>query len=283
MVPNQRQNPSSAMSGGMGFEIAIAVIGAVVFTAVGVVYAGAWLAVRFTGGHVSGGLTELLAVVGRLAKRPGEPTAAWGASASGLPSAAVYWTCTALVLIVAVGMAAAAVWLVRRSGRPSRERLGVAVEARIARPGDVRPLVVGSSVPPQGRMLLGRLAKRGPMLATEDRERHPLAGRRAGRQGDRGSVALIGPTRSGKTVLAAGGIIAWDGPVIALSVKRDLYDATAAARARRGDIAVFDPSGVTGLPTARWTPLRGDHIDLGGGARRAGIGAGDPDERRVGR
>ena len=88
------------------------------------------------------------------------------------------------------------------------------------------------------------------------------------RQGDRGSVALIGPTRSGKTVLASAGIIAWDGPVIALSVKRDLYDATAAARAKRGDIAVFDPSSVTGLPTARWTPLRA--ITTTSGAARAG-------------
>ena len=54
------------------------------------------------------------------------------------------------------------------------------------------------------------------------------------RQGDRGSVALIGPTRSGKTVLASAAIVGWDGPVVALSVKRDLYDATAAARADAG-------------------------------------------------
>ncbi|HRD99928.1 MAG TPA: hypothetical protein PLV68_01445, partial [Ilumatobacteraceae bacterium] len=40
-----------------------------------------------------------------------------------------------------------------------------------------------------------------------------------------------------------------------MSVKRDLYDTTVAARAAKGDIAVFDPGGVTGLPTARWSPL----------------------------
>lgn len=133
----------------------------------------------------------------------------------------------------------------------------------------MRPLVVARSVPPPARLLLGRHAPRGPLLATEDRECHPLRGRKAKRaQGDRGSVALIGPTRAGKTVLASAGIIGWDGPVVALSVKRDLYDATAAARAARGEVAVFDPGGVTGLPTARWTPLR--EVTTTSGALRAG-------------
>jgi type IV secretion system protein VirD4 len=116
-------------------------------------------------------------------------------------------------------------------------------------------------------MLLGRAAPRGPLLATEDRARHPLRRRWSAVQGDRGSVALIGPTRSGKTVLVSAGIVAWDGPVVALSVKRDLYNTTAAARASRGEIAMFDPSRVTGLPTARWTPLR--DVETSSGALRS--------------
>jgi type IV secretion system protein VirD4 len=135
-------------------------------------------------------------------------------------------------------------------------RFGTSTDASVARRRDVQPLVVKSTIPPTGRLLLGRVARRGPLLATEDRARHPMSGRVRRRQGDRGSVALIGPTRSGKTVLAAAGIAAWDGPVVALSVKRDLYDVTAAARARRGEVAVFDPSAVTGLWSARWSPLR---------------------------
>lgn len=95
-----------------------------------------------------------------------------------------------------------------------------------------------------------------------------MVGEAARVQGDRASVALIGPTRSGKTILAAAGIIGWDGPAVALSVKRDLYDTTAAARAQRGEIAVFDPSSVTGLTTARWTPLR--DVATTSGALRAG-------------
>ena len=67
---------------------------------------------------------------------------------------------------------------------------------------------------------------------TGNATRYPAA--RARRQGNRGSVALIGPTGSGKTALAASAIATWDGPVVAVSVKRDLYDTTAAARAARG-------------------------------------------------
>jgi type IV secretion system protein VirD4 len=81
-------------------------------------------------------------------------------------------------------------------------------------------------------------------------------------------VALIGPTQAGKTALLSSGMIGWDGPVVALSVKRDLYDVTASARSTRGEVAVFDPGASTGLPSARWTPLRG--VATASGALRAG-------------
>lgn len=234
-----------------------------------VVWAGAWLAALVSGGSVSGGLGDWLTVAGRLVTTPGEPTRAWGEHASGLPGPAVYWASTLLVVVLAAALAAGGVCVLSRWSSPARSLFGVAADARVARSRDVQPLAVASSEPPTGRMLLGRLAPRGPLLATEDRERHPARGRRAARrQGDRGSVALVGPTRSGKTVLASTGIIGWDGPVVALSVKRDLYDATAAARAQRGELAVFDPGGVTGLPTARWTPLR--DVTTTSGALRAG-------------
>lgn len=252
-----------------GGDVVFVVAGLVVVAVAGVVWGGAWLAAAVAGGGLAGGIGESLRAAGRLVSSPGDPAAAWGDAAVGLPGPVVYWACTAAVAVVAAGLGAGLVWVWRRWSQPARARVGVATEASLARPRDVRPLVVPSSVPPTGRMLLGRLAPRGPALATEDRERHALRGRRRARvQGDRGSVALVGPTRAGKTVLASAGIIAWDGPVIALSVKRDLYDATASARARRGQLAVFDPSGVTGLPTARWTPLR--DVTTTSGALRAG-------------
>ena len=145
---------------------------------------------------------------------------------------------------------------------------GSRTEARQARPADVAPLAVPALHPPTGRMLLGRMLPSGPLLATEDRERHPLKSRHARRQGNRGSVALIGPTGSGKTALAASAIATWDGPVVAVSVKRDLYDTTAAARPTRGDIAVFDPGMATGLASARWSPL--EAVTTSSGALRTG-------------
>ena len=57
--------------------------------------------------------------------------------------------------------------------------------------------------------------------------------------------------RVGQDALASSALVTWDGPVVAVSVKRDLYDFTAAARAARGEIAVFDPGLSTGLASAR--------------------------------
>lgn len=253
---------------GGGGEWVLVALGGVVVVAGGVVWGGARLAAFMAGGRVSGGLGDWLTAAGRLLSSPGDPAAAWGQHAVGLPGPVLYWVCTGLVAGVAATVAVGVVWGWQRWTGAGRSRFGVSADARIARPADVRPLVVASTVPPTGRLLLGRMAPHGPLLATEDRERHPARRRAAWQQGDRGSVALIGPTRAGKTVLAAAGIVGWDGPVAALSVKGDLYRSTSAARAGRGELAVFDPGGVTGLPTARWTPLR--DVTTTSGALRAG-------------
>lgn len=252
-----------------GVELLLLAAGGLLGVVWAVVWGGARLAAVFVGGSVRPGMSAVLTAAARLFQTPGDPAEAWGAAASALPGPVMYWACTAVVACIVGAAVAGGVWAWRRWWSPARSRFGVPTEARVARPRDVRPLTVADTVPPSGRMLLGRMAPRGPLLATEDRERHPLGGRRSARvQGDRASVALIGPTRSGKTILAAAGIIGWDGPVVALSVKRDLYDTTASARAQRGEIAVFDPSAVTGLTTARWTPLR--DVTTTSGALRAG-------------
>ena len=264
MRPQQapRSGPPST-----GFETAL-IVTAAAFGGLGaVVYGGAWLASR-PSGRVSGDMSEWWSAAGRLVQAPGDPAAAWGDSASGLPGPVWYWTATGLVAAVVVAGIVGVVWMWRRSASPRRERFGVDTDAHLARPGDVKTLVVPSSVPPTGRFLLGQMAPRGPLLATEDRERHPMTGKAARRQGSRGSVALIGPTQAGKTVTLSSGVVGWDGPVVALSVKRDLYDVTAGARSRVGDLAVFDPGASTGLPSARWTPLRG--VTTASGALRAG-------------
>jgi type IV secretion system protein VirD4 len=252
----------------VGLEVAVVGVGLAAAVMALVTWAGARVAALMAGGSVTGGLTDWLVVALRLARDPAAPDRAWEGYATGLPGPIVYWFCTFGVVAVCTlaGLAGVRWWRTLRPG--GRLRFGEPVDARVARRRDVGPLAVGSAVPPTGRMLLGRMAPRGPLLATEDRERHQLHGRAGRRQGHRGSVALIGPTQSGKTVLASSAIVAWDGPVVALSVKRDLYDTTAAARSRLGEVAVFDPGGVTGMPSARWSPLR--DVTTAVGALRAG-------------
>ena len=70
------------------------------------------------------------------------------------------------------------------------------------------------------------------------------------------SVAVVGPTQSGKTTaLALPAILGWPGPVLATSVKTDLVRDTLAWRSRRGLVWCFDPSGATGLASSTWSPL----------------------------
>ena len=241
---------------GAGGELALIGLGLAVTGGGFSIWLGARLATLFTGGTVRGGLDLWLRVGWRLASGT-HPVDAWGGAAVGLPADWLYWVCTVVAVLVTGAAGASVVWCWRRLDGTARERrrFGQQTEARQATPADIGPLVVDDVVPPTGRMLLGRLAGHRQLLATEDRNRHPLSGKAARRQGNRGSVALIGPTGSGKTALATSAIATWDGPVVAVSVKRDLYDSTAAVRERKGEIAVFDPGAATNLPSARWTPL----------------------------
>jgi Type IV secretory system Conjugative DNA transfer len=125
------------------------------------------------------------------------------------------------------------------AGRPAA---GIDDGSRWATRRDLRAL--GCAGPAAGRIVLGTAWGRRPrrLLAAEAAQ----------------SVAVVGPTQSGKTTaLAVPAILGWDGPVLAASVKTDLVRDTLAWRRRCGTVWCFDPAGTTGLPPSRWSPLGG--------------------------
>ncbi len=224
-----------------------------------IVWLGAALSAALSGERLTGGLSDGVRAAFRLPKHASDPRSAWPTPADRavLPGPALYWFCTIVVLFGAVLAVWAAMWVWRRTRERGRVRLGVETRARFATGPDLAPLIVEQPVP-SGRFVLGRV--HGRLVATEDRQAAPATSKRvAARQGDRGSVAVIGPSRSGKTVNVIAGLLDWDGPAVVVSVKRDLIDATRERRDQLGETRVFDPSGVAGLPAhalARWTPLR---------------------------
>ncbi len=229
------------------FVGAVGLVGALT----GVSWLGAQLAALLGGGkamqaNFGDGLAALVKLPGNLS----DPRMAWAPELREfLPGAVLYWFGTGLVWLVLVALACL-VWRVFRGPRDTldrRERLGVPTQGRLATRRDLRPLLIRRPQP--GRFVVGRTGRH--LIATED-PRRPRGRRRAG---GRGAVALIGPTRSGKTTAAIGGILDWDGPAVLCSVKSDLLAATRERRSSLGGIQVFDPSGVTGQGSASWSPL----------------------------
>ena len=222
-----------------------------------VVWAGAWLAARLSGHRFNGDLSDAVQAAVVLPGRLSDPVSAWppGIAAS-LPGAGVYWAATAVAAcgfaVVAAG--GLAVWRrLQRPGTLARDRLGVDARARLARATDLATLFVDGPRP--GRFILGRFGRR--LVATECRttgQRARRPGRRR-RQGDTGAVALVGPSRSGKTVAAVAGILEWNGPAILSSVKADLMASTIGWRTRLGEVRVYDPLGLTPCATVGWSPL----------------------------
>ncbi len=80
---------------------------------------------------------------------------------------------------------------------------------------------------------------------------------------------MVGATRSGKTRgFAIPAVNDWAGPAIVLSAKTDLLHVTIEQRRQRGTVWVFDPTGVSGVPSSTWSPL-GQAWTWGGALRVA--------------
>lgn len=255
MNPQGRGGPAG---GGTLVDDLVMWVLAALAAAGGATWGGAQLATLVGSGRpLPVGVGSAMQALLRLPTTLGRPAVAWPDEVRDLiPGPVLYWSATAMAVAAVAALAAVAYHLLRgqRAGTERRRRLGVDTRAHLARPHEIAPLVVPGPCP--GRLVLGRVGHR--LVATErrDRRRTRRWGRRGRRRGDRSAVAVIGPTRCGKTANVISGVLEWEGPAILSSVKDDLLEATIARRRRLGEVKVFDPTGTTGEPCAQWTPLR---------------------------
>ena len=257
MNPNHNNNQTDPA----GPILALAAFAA---TILGILWAGAQLAALAVHHQPLGPvpLNTFLNYVSKLPKHLAQPADAWpdGAWTPRLTGPGPYWTCSVLLLVLAGALIITAAKLFRPNrdvGQDRHARFGAPAWPREATRADLRPLIVKG--PTAGRTIIGRAQRR--LIATEDRAALP-AKRVTERTGDRGGVLVVGPARSGKTVIAIGAILEHDwGPVIASSVKTDLLAATILRRDQLGAVAIFDPLRTTnealhhGATLVGWSPL----------------------------
>jgi type IV secretion system protein VirD4 len=149
------------------------------------------------------------------------------------------------LMLTAAAMQAVRKWLDWQDGWRHRQRTKDRTHSRAwARHRDLKPLLsappkAGADEPPAaGRLWVG------------SHEGHDVLAPTAT------SIMVVAPTRTGKsTRLVVPNLLRWDGPAVVTSVKRDVYDLTVARRSRAGPVALFDPTGATGLASVRWSPL----------------------------
>jgi len=162
------------------------------------------------------------------------------------PTDQVLWLLVAIALLAAAAVLLA--WVRRRPERPRA--------ARFARTRELKTLHVRS--PERGRVTLG--THHGAMIAAEARS----------------SVLAIGPSQSGKTTgVVIPALLEWDGPVLSTSIKSDVLHHTHAARAAKGQVAVFDPTASTLMAHTAWSPLHASRTWEGArrtAARLLGVG-----------
>lgn len=249
--PHPRATAAGASRQGAGIEEILAgvVVGGVVAAALCQWLIGNLAALLGHGRRLPVTPSQALVALVRLPHHLSDPRSAWPQQAkASLPGPVLYWLATVLIVATLIAIAAAVLRLL--AGRQSepidkRRRLGVPTQARLATTRDLRSLLTRRPEP--GRLLLARRGRR--YVCTE-------AASYRGRRGVAGAVAVFGPSQSGKTTGLIDSMHAWTGPAVVSSVKADLLRATIDTRRAAGDVAVFDPLGVTGHPTASWSPLR---------------------------
>ena len=206
----------------------------------------------FGTGRPGSGLHATVDVFLRLPRHLGDPRAAWPRVDQPFLPGPVGWYAALLLALALLGLLLAPpVWLLRtrllsNRSAPTAAPASVTPPLRrqdvprwsegFARREDLAAFYV--EAPASGRISLGHAY--GRLIAAQLEQ----------------SVLVVGPTRSGKTTgFAIPNLLEWRGPAVVLSAKTDLVHATHAERARVGPVQVFDPTGVSGLPTSSWSPL----------------------------
>ena len=96
----------------------------------------------------------------------------------------------------------------------------------------------------------------GLLLGTS-REHHVVAVQPTPTRKELGNMLIVGPTRSGKGLLATSQLLSWKHSVIINDIKGDLFTATAGYRSSLGPVYVIDPTAVG----HRYDPLSTRHTE----------------------
>ncbi len=237
MRPERVESPKPQGSESAADSLLWLAVGAVFAATVLVWVVGQVAAVLFGAHHwLPVSLAEVAKVPFHLAKHPGDPRLAWPASVRGmLPGPVGMYTTLVLVLILPAALASALLGRRFRWDRRLREH-----GAQWATRWRLRRLLVLSPRP--GRITLGRRGGWWGRLLLAVESCH--------------SVLCFGPAGSFKTAgLVIPAVLEWDGPVITTSIKPDVLRATLRRRLALGEVWVYDPLGLSGVPAAQWTPL----------------------------
>lgn len=105
-------------------------------------------------------------------------------------------------------------------------------KARFSRLDELSPLL--STQPHTQSLLLGRLKYLHHFVSVQ-----PTPARR-----ELGNLLIVGPTRSGKGLLATSQLLSWQHSVVVNDIKGDLFQQTAGYRSTLGPVYVVDPTGV---------------------------------------
>jgi type IV secretion system protein VirD4 len=209
-------------------------LGVVLLAPVCVVWLAGTLAGLLAGGRpLEIGLADAARVLTRLPSHLARPGLAWPANVRGqLPgplTLQISLTVSAVfILALLAGVLVLLAWVSRR-GAHGRA-------ARFASRGELTELRVRR--PQSGRVTLG--VHHRALIAAEERA----------------SVVVVGPSQAGKTRgLVVPTLLEWDGPLLSTSIKSDVVHDTHVARAARGEVRIFDPTGSCGLPSAPWSPI----------------------------